>query len=79
MARLKLPKLIPIFLLFNRISSLCDYERCPDTRAGGNAASWNGIYSCGAVVSEDPINGPKCAHVLMTRDKYPAQASRYVQ
>lgn len=29
------------------------------------------MISCGAVVSEDPVNGVKCAHVTKLRDKYP--------
>ena len=29
------------------------------------------MVSCGAVVSEDPVNGVKCAHVTKQTDKYP--------
>ena len=37
--------------------------------------SWKNIVTCGTVVSEHPVNGPKCAYLTKVRDRYPVVKS----
>ena len=43
----------------------CNYTHCIDTRI----SDFKSVISCGKVVSEDPVNGVKCAHVTLQRDR----------
>lgn len=37
--------------------------------------AWKNIVTCGTVVSEHPVNGPKCAYLTKVRDRYPVVKS----
>ena len=44
----------------------CNYTACLDTRE----PPWNAIFTCGTVVSEDPVQGVKCAHITKARGPF---------
>lgn len=44
----------------------CDYTACIDTRE----TILETMISCGTVVSDDAVNGVKCAHVTKTKAGY---------
>ena len=46
----------------------CNFTHCIDPRP---PSEFNLLISCGVVVSEDPENGVKCAHVTKRRGKFP--------
>ena len=41
----------------------CNYTACLDTRE----LPWSALFTCGTVVSEDPVQGVKCAHITKSR------------
>ena len=55
-----------ILLFFQTVSGSCNYTHCIDTRK----PQWDGKLSCGTVISDDRMNGVKCAHLTTARARY---------